>query len=73
VRVLQRFSASADSGLGRLIAAVTAMPEGWDDVLAELTHFMRWGPNDADGMTFSETLRWLDQAKRMKQQIGAKA
>ncbi|WP_152563248.1 GpE family phage tail protein [Caballeronia sp. GAFFF3] len=49
------------------------MPEGWDDVLADLTHFMRWGPNDADGMTFSETLRWLDQAKRMKQQIGAKA
>lgn len=49
------------------------MPDGWDDVLADLTHFMRWGPNDVDGMTVSETLRWLDQAKRMKQQIGAKA
>ncbi|MDR5757025.1 hypothetical protein [Caballeronia sp. LZ035] len=49
------------------------MPEGWDEAIADLTHFMRWGPSDVDGMTFSETLRWLEHAKRMKQQIGAKA
>jgi hypothetical protein len=47
------------------------MPEGWDDRLDELTHFMRWGPDVVEGMTFTESLRRLERARRMKKQMGA--
>jgi hypothetical protein len=40
-------------------------PANLGDVIAEVTLFYRWGPNDAIGLPWSRFKYWLDQARRI--------
>nr|WP_143811741.1 GpE family phage tail protein [Pandoraea apista] len=38
--------------------------------MADVTHFFRWGPLDAERLSLSKLAWWRDQAKRIRQTMG---
>ncbi len=38
--------------------------------MMELTHMMRWPPEAVEDMTETETMRWLERARRLGKRIG---
>ena len=40
-----------------------AFPQGWRDLIADLTRFWGWGPHDAWGLTGTQLIWWAEQSK----------
>ncbi|WJN74364.1 hypothetical protein OH687_29060 [Burkholderia anthina] len=45
---------------------MTAWPVGWRGLVAEVTKYYHWGPEDAWRLKLSRFLYWYEEAKRLK-------
>ena len=48
-----------------LVRPARAFPEGWRDLIADLTRFWGWGPHDAWGLTGTQLIWWAEQSRRI--------
>jgi hypothetical protein len=55
----------SEEGVGFFVRLHRRWPDNWRDLIADLTRFWHWGPQDAWGLTGTQLLWWSDQASRI--------